>query len=98
MPQVWRVFSRWLRLRRRLWRWRRTSIQKPLRAEAPLRAQLFNVEQMEVHGRALARAHRIHPQVGPERLLDRLAENEGLLDDVCALLTRMVQDLSLIHI
>lgn len=92
MPQVWRVFSRWLRLRRRLWRWRRAAIQKPLRAEPPLRAQLFNVEQMELHGRALARAHRIHPQTGPERLLDRLAENEGLLDDVCALLTRMVQD------
>jgi cellobiose phosphorylase len=92
MPQVWRIFSRWLRLRRRLWRWRRAAIQKPLRAEAPLRAQLFNVEQMELHGRALARAHRIRPQAGPERLLDRLAENEGLLDDVCALLTRMVQD------
>ena len=92
MPQVWRVFSRWLRLRRRLWRWRRAAIQKPLSAEAPLRAQLFNVEQMERHGRALARTHRVCAHAGPERLLDRLAENEGLLQDVCALLTRMVQD------
>ena len=92
MPQVWRVFSHWLRLRRRLWRWRRAATKKPLGAEAPLRSQLFNVEQMEMHGRALARAHRIHTRPGPERLLDRLGENEGLLDDVCALLTRMVQD------
>lgn len=92
MPQVWRVFSRWLRLRRRLWRWRRAATQKPLRAESPLRAQLFNVEQMELHGHALARAHRLRAHAGPERLLNRLTENEGLLDDVCALLTRMVQD------
>ncbi|WP_312770122.1 GH36-type glycosyl hydrolase domain-containing protein [Pseudoxanthomonas mexicana] len=92
MPQVWRVFSHWLRLRRRWWRWRRAATKKPLRAEAPLRAQLFNVEQMELHGRALARAHRIRARPGPERLLDRLGENEGLLDDVYALLTRMVQD------
>ena len=92
MPQVWRVFSHWLRLRRRWWRWHRAATKKPLRAEAPLRAQLFNVEQMELHGRALARAHRIRARPGPERLLDRLGENEGLLDDVYALLTRMVQD------
>jgi cellobiose phosphorylase len=92
MPQVWRVFSRWLRLRRRLWRWRRAATQKPVQAEEPLRSQLFNVEQMEVHGRALARAHRARARPGPERLLDRLEENEGLLDDVCTLLTRMVQE------
>jgi cyclic beta-1,2-glucan synthetase len=92
MPQLWRVFSRWLRLRRRLWRWRRAASQKPLRAEAPLRAQLFNVEQMEQHGRALALVHRVQAHAGPERLLERLAENEGLLDDACNLLTRMVKD------
>ncbi|PZQ10834.1 MAG: cyclic beta 1-2 glucan synthetase [Rhodanobacter denitrificans] len=92
MPQAWRVFSRWLRLRRQLWRWRRAVSQKPVRAEAPLRAQLFNVEQMERHGRALALAHRVHARAGPERLLERLTENEGVLDDACNLLTRMVQD------
>ncbi|HEY5850458.1 MAG TPA: glucoamylase family protein [Lysobacter sp.] len=47
---------------------------------------------MELHGRALARAHRVHLRPGPERLLDRLEENEGLLDDASTLLTRMVQD------
>ncbi|UNK49694.1 cyclic beta 1-2 glucan synthetase [Lysobacter sp. S4-A87] len=85
------MFSRWLRLRRRLWRWRRAATQRTLQAEEPLRSQLFNAEQMELHGRALARTHRVHPRSGPERLLDRLEENEGLLDDACAMLTRMVQ-------
>ncbi|MHC9086600.1 GH36-type glycosyl hydrolase domain-containing protein [Luteimonas sp. RIT-PG2_3] len=91
-PRVWRMFSSWLRLRRRLWRWRRAATPKALKAEAPLRSQLFNVEQMELHGMALARAHRVHDQPGPERLLGRLHDNEGLLDDACSLLVRMVQD------
>ncbi|MGO4222031.1 glucoamylase family protein [Lysobacter sp. TAF61] len=91
MPNRWSIFSRWLRLRRRLWRWRRAATKRTLQAEAPLRSQLFNAEQMELHGRALARSHRVHSRPGPERLLDRLEENEGLLDDASTLLTRMVQ-------
>ncbi|MBA8681631.1 cyclic beta 1-2 glucan synthetase [Stenotrophomonas tumulicola] len=47
---------------------------------------------METHGRALAREHTVHAQPGHERLLGRLAENEGLLDDVFSLLTAMVRD------
>ncbi|MFC3814956.1 GH36-type glycosyl hydrolase domain-containing protein [Lysobacter sp. GCM10012299] len=85
------MFSRWLRLRRRLWRWRRAATKRTLQAEEPLRSQLFNAEQMELHGRALAGSHRIRSRPGPERLLDRLEENEGLLDDACAMLTQMVQ-------
>ncbi|WP_144409205.1 glycoside hydrolase family 94 protein [Pseudoxanthomonas suwonensis] len=95
MPQVRRIFGRWLRLRRRLWRvWRtrRAARRKGLPAEALLRAQLFNVEQMELHGRALARSHHVQARPVPERLLERLQENERLLDDACTLLTRMVQD------
>lgn len=92
MPQPWRIFSRWLRLRRRLWRWRRAAGQSTLQAEEPLRSQLFNVEQMELHGKALTRTHHVHARAGPERLLDRLEENEGLLDDAVTVLTRMVQD------
>ena len=61
MPTAWRIFGRWLRLRRRIWRWQRTATQKPLQPEPPLRAQLFSAEQMERHGKALAHAHRLHP-------------------------------------
>ena len=92
MPTAWRIFGRWLRLRRRIWRWQRTATQKPLQPEPPLRAQLFSAEQMERHGKALAHAHRLHPQAQPDQLLARLKENEGLLDDANSLLTRMVQD------
>ena len=92
MSHVWKVFSRWLRLRRRLWRWHRAALKRIPQPEQPLRSLLFNAEQMELHGRALARAHRVHSRAGPERLLGRLAENEGLIDDACTLLTSMVQD------
>ncbi|KAF1719207.1 Cellobiose phosphorylase [Pseudoxanthomonas wuyuanensis] len=92
MPHAWRIFSRWLRLRRRLWRWQRSAIQKIPRMEEPLRSQLLSAEQMEVYGRALAHAHRLHPQSGQEQLLARLKENEGVLDDAVTMLTRMVQD------
>ncbi len=92
MPNPWNMFSRWLRLRRRLWRWRRDAIPSALGTEAPLRSQLFNAEQMELHGRTLSRLHHLNPRAGPERLLERLEENEGLLDDAYTLLTRMVQD------
>ncbi|WP_372012499.1 GH36-type glycosyl hydrolase domain-containing protein [Pseudoxanthomonas sp. 10H] len=99
MPQARRIFGRWLRLRRRLWRrWRARAaagrLARPLARpdDAPLRAQLLNVEQMEVQGRVLARSHQVLAQPGPERLLQRLHDNERLLDDASDLLTAMVQD------
>ena len=70
----------------------RAAGQSTLQAEEPLRSQLFNAEQMESHGKALTRSHHVHARAGPERLLDRLEENEGLLDDASTVLTRMVQD------
>ncbi len=92
MPTAWRIFGRWLRLRRRIWRWQRAASKKPLGSEQPLRSQLLSAEQMEVHGRSLARGHRIHEHAQPDLLLARLKENEGLLDDASTLLTRMVHD------
>jgi len=92
MPQVWRIFSRWPRLRQRLWRWRSVASKATPQVEEPLRAQLFNAEQMELHGRTLALSHRLHAHPGPERLLERLQENEGLLDAVRTLLTGLVRD------
>lgn len=92
MPHAWNIFSRWLRLRRRLLRWQRAAIQKTPPLEEPLRAQLLSAEQMEVYGRALAHAHRLRSQPGQEQLLARLKENEGVLDDAATMLTRMVQD------
>ncbi|MCD9031114.1 cyclic beta 1-2 glucan synthetase [Luteimonas sp. Y-2-2-4F] len=47
---------------------------------------------MEAHGRSLAAQHRLQAGTGPELLLARLRENEGLLDDASNLLTAMVRD------
>src|SRR5688572_12876135 len=48
--------------------------------EAPLRAELFSAEQMEHHGASLAAAsHRLGERATRNRLLPRLAQNEGVL-------------------
>jgi len=61
-----RLFSR--RLRR-----------NPEVAEAPLRAELFTVEQLARHARALGAGHKTVIQNRSHRLLDRLDENEESL-------------------
>ncbi|OGV72087.1 MAG: hypothetical protein A3K19_08335 [Lentisphaerae bacterium RIFOXYB12_FULL_65_16] len=47
--------------------------------EPPLRAELFGLEHFKAHGEALATAHEIDPTPGPERLLQRLTENERII-------------------
>ncbi|MBI4750822.1 MAG: cyclic beta 1-2 glucan synthetase [Acidobacteria bacterium] len=46
---------------------------------------------MELHANHLAKSHRINPAPGPDRLLNRLAENEDILMDVHARLMEAVQ-------
>ncbi len=58
--------------------------------EPPLRAELFSADQMEQHGKKLAVAHRLASGRAPDQLLSRLAENEKVLVDVCALMTSVV--------
>src|SRR5688500_1228458 len=74
----------WLRSMRFL---RRLSARAETGAESPLRAQLFSADQMERHGVALARAHRISPRPGPDRLLERLSDTQRVLDEACDRLT-----------
>jgi cellobiose phosphorylase len=59
--------------------------------QPPLRAELFSADQMEQHGKALAGSHTLSPGHAPDRLLTRLAENEGLLIGVQKLLTEAVK-------
>lgn len=48
--------------------------------DAGLRAsEIFSIEQLKRHALTLARAHRIDPRLGRDRLLPRLAENERIL-------------------
>jgi len=53
--------------------------------EAPLRADLFTVDQMEQHGKNLAASHDFTLTLphGPDRLRPRLADNEKMLDEIC---------------
>jgi cyclic beta-1,2-glucan synthetase len=54
--------------------------------ESPLRARLLSAEQMERHGKHLARGHRIGPSSSPDLLLVRLSENRDLIEKACSLL------------
>jgi len=69
--------------------------KRPVRAidtEAPLRAELFNAEQMEEHGPDLARFHQIATGKGNNRLLARLDDNESLLVDTCVHLSTAIRE------
>ena len=61
-------------------------------AEAPLRAELFNAAQMEVHGGLLASSHRLSVAKHPDRLMSRLIDNYGVLIGARSLLAQAVQD------
>ncbi|HLG21289.1 MAG TPA: hypothetical protein VI382_00635, partial [Candidatus Manganitrophaceae bacterium] len=82
------IFGHLLQLKTRL----RGSVasQKDPNEEAPLRSELFSADQMEQHGKSLAASHQLTPGRGPDQLLTRLAANEGVLIDVCNLLTAAV--------
>lgn len=55
--------------------------------EPALRAELFSAEQMEQHGIALARQHKLSSRSSSDRLLRRLDENAALLLQSCEALT-----------
>jgi len=63
----------------------------PSAEEPPLRAELYSVEQLERHARALAESHRITTRRAPDRLLARLDENERVLVDTHDLITHAVK-------
>src|SRR4051812_22483526 len=48
-------------------------------SELPLRAELFSVEQLARHAKALAATHQVVTQRGSNRLLARLGHNEEIL-------------------
>jgi cyclic beta-1,2-glucan synthetase len=58
----------------------------------PLRSELFTEEQLEQHAMALAKKHSLLSANPSEHLLKRLAENEGILLEVHAILTETVKN------
>ena len=59
--------------------------------QTPLRAELFSVEQMEQHGKALAGIHVLSTSRPRTRLLERLDENERVLIETFDMLTAAVR-------
>ena len=59
--------------------------------QTPLRAELFSVEQMERHGKALAAIHVLSTSRPQTRLLERLDENERVLIETFDTLTAAVR-------
>jgi len=94
--RTWFDPARW---HRRSWPefWRRVSRRRgPLvRAavstdELPFRAELFSIEQLQVHARVLSGWHKLAPTAGRDRLLGRLAENQAVLLDAYEQVCRAV--------
>ena len=54
--------------------------------EQPLRSELFSVDQMEQHGKTLAKSHSVSTARASSQLLNRLADNETVLIDTRDLL------------
>jgi cyclic beta-1,2-glucan synthetase len=54
---------------------------RPVAGEPPLRAELFSVEQLARHAKALAAYHQVITRHGSNSLLARLGQNEDILRD-----------------
>ncbi|MET0378582.1 MAG: cyclic beta 1-2 glucan synthetase, partial [Spongiibacteraceae bacterium] len=62
-------------------------------ADPPLRSELFSADQMELHARRLATAHKLDAGFGTDQLLARLTNNEAVLVDVCTQLAEQADRL-----
>ncbi len=60
--------------------------------EEPLRAELYNTDQLEQHAKYIAKAHKVKPGRAKDKLLKRLASNEKILIEVRNLLTETIKD------
>jgi cyclic beta-1,2-glucan synthetase len=59
--------------------------------EAPLRAELYSSDQMELRGKAVAKSHKLLTGKAPDQLLKRLADNERILLEVRDLLAETIK-------
>ena len=70
---------------------RRRRRDRNVEEQAPLRAELFSADQMEQHGKSLAASHVLNGSGKRDRLLQRLGDNQQVLDGTCDLLTSAVK-------
>ena len=62
------------------------------RDAALLRAELLSIEQLKRHAILLAKQHQINPQIGPDKLLARLTDNERVIDGAYQVITQSSAD------
>jgi cyclic beta-1,2-glucan synthetase len=60
--------------------------------KAPIRSELFSLEQLESYAHTLANSHQLTSEKSSEQLLKRLAENEEILLEVHNLLTASAKE------
>jgi len=79
--------------RLRFWRQSRQENGLLLREadEQPLRAELYSVDQLERHAKALAQLHQLGAGRAPDKLIPRLDENERILVHTYDLVTAAVK-------
>ncbi|QOV88421.1 glycoside hydrolase family 94 protein [Humisphaera borealis] len=74
--------------------WKRSTFvapRSPLTGEeAPLRSELFSVDQLQHHARRLAESHELATSGAPDKLIGRLHDNEHVLVQTYDLLTAAV--------
>jgi hypothetical protein len=75
----------------RLMSWRRSTDWDPSLTkhtdEQPLRAELFSIDQLERHAKAIAASHRLATGRARDKLLSRLDDNERVLIETYDLVT-----------
>jgi len=75
----------------RLMSWRHSEDREASLAKAgdeqPLRAELFSIDQLERHAKAIATSHRLAAGKGRDKLLPRLDENQQVLIETYDLVT-----------
>jgi len=76
----------------RLYFQKESVLKKYAGNEAPLRSELYTVDQMEQFARTLAASHKLGYGKAPELLLKRLADNEEVLFKVTNLLQDAVKE------
>ena len=60
--------------------------------EQPIRSELFSAYQMGLHGEHLAHSHEIVKSVTIDQLLDRLDNNEKIINETCDLLATAIKE------
>ena len=89
---AWNLRRVYLQLSESVLAYRRRLVGVAADDDAPnAPAELFSADQLERHGRTLAGIHRLSTQPMPDRLLNRLADNETVLLDTCKTLTAAVE-------